>query len=603
MNQKTAIFLKLSIVLLLYGCAGSRIETPLPPTTQPDYRVTLQVDPANREFIVQQQFSKLMPANHTLHFLPGGAWRKINFADLISEIYAYDANGNRSPIHQVAPNRWRLSHPTEVVRIEYHIADVQRLPAGQRPLEMLGTLLKPHFAYLSWGGIVGVLSGLADKPLQLNLQLPQHWQAVMALPQPQPLQFIATDYKALLDSPLLTGEITSLTERITGTQITLAVVSPDWQITAEHIFAPVRSIIEAMDHFLNYGLPVNNYTMLFVFDDVFAGGVAYPKSCAFVFENAPLEQNLPEIRDVIAHELFHLIIPYAIRSDALNIEALGQRNPTQHLWFFEGVTEWAADIIQLRSGLKTLSQFINGDFRQKILYENWFGTTDSLQEISLQSAGDPRDYANVYSRGALVATLLDISLLDDSYGRRGLREVINDLLLDYGPQKPLPESRFFAILIDYCGPDMQEFIEKYILRNEPLPIGEVIEKVGIRYYPVWEVQPPQPDFGFITGVWEGGVHVLPLEPAVEKCGIRKNDLLHRIENFDIKPDNYREVLYQQVLPHLDIGQLYTVILERDGKRFQKKCQSVSRKDYHLFEQVKILTPAQAIIRNAWLNHQ
>ena len=603
MNKKIAVFLTTSMIVLLYGCAGTRVVTPPPAPVQPNYSVSLRIDPVKGEFFVQQQFLSLSPANHTLYFLPGGAWKGVNFADLVSEIHAYDARGNRSPIRQIALNRWRLAHPSEVVKIEYRIRDVQHLPAAQRPPEMLGTLLKPRYAYLNWGGVVGVLSGLADQAFELTVQLPQHWQAVMALPQPQPLQFIAANYKVLLDSPLLAGEITTLTERIAGTTITLAVVAPDWQITAEHMYAPVRDIVEALNDFLNYGLPVENYTMLFVFDDVFAGGVAYPKSCAFVFQNAPLEQSLPDIRDVVAHELFHLVIPYALRSDALNIEALGQRRPTQHMWFFEGVTEWAANIIQLRAGLKTLSQFINEDFRQKLLYENWFGASASLQEMSLQSAGDPRDYANVYSRGALVATLLDIALLDDSHGRRGLREVINDLLLDYGPQKPLPEAQFFEILIDYCGPDMREFIEKYILQNEPLPIGEVLEKVGIRYYPVWEVQPPQPDFGFITGAWDGGVHLLPLEPAIEKCGIRKNDLLRRIEGYEVRPDNYREVLYQQVLPRLEIGHPYTVILERNGKPLRITCQTVSRKDYHLFESVRMLTPAQAIVRKAWLNRQ
>ncbi|MEZ4762144.1 MAG: hypothetical protein R3C26_02730 [Calditrichia bacterium] len=62
--------------------------------------------------------------------------------------------------------------------------------------------------------------------------------------------------------------------------------------------------------------------------------------------------------------------------------------------------------------------------------------------MSLQSRGNPRDYANVYSRGALVAALLDIHLIDLTDGRRGLQDVINDLILDYGKSRPLPEDQF-----------------------------------------------------------------------------------------------------------------------------------------------------------------
>ncbi|MEZ4762145.1 MAG: hypothetical protein R3C26_02735 [Calditrichia bacterium] len=54
-------------------------------------------------------------------------------------------------------------------------------------------------------------------------------------------------------------------------------------------------------------------------------------------------------------------------------------------------------------------------------------------------------------------------------------------------------------MIDYCGPEFESFIRKYIIGNAPLPYAEMLEKVGINYIESKLSEPVENDFGFFTG--------------------------------------------------------------------------------------------------------
>ena len=590
-----------AFTIFLTGCAATvpQQSTPVEPESV-RYNILLDFDTANDRFSVTMQFDSLTYINNTLQFFPGGSWRGIDFGQMIRNLTAFDANGQISPVQRIGATQWRLLNPAEVTTIRYQIDDTRDLPENLRPPEMLGTALNENYAFVNGGGVFGMLSGMEKSPLQLQINLPDGWQTGTALQPDGSGNFVANSFGNLLTSPILAGYLTEVHDRVMGSDVHMFCYSKTDKIVADHLFPHVRDVITATYHFLNDRLPLEEYTMLFVFEDLFAGGVEYQQSGAFIFEEDDLETIRVDVQDVIAHEYFHLIIPFSIRSDALSIDDFLRSRPTQHLWFFEGVTEWASDIIQLRAGLKDLRHYIVEDFRQKIFRETLFGSETSLSDMSLQSRGNPRDYANVYSRGALVAALLDIHLIDLTDGRRGLQDVINDLILDYGKSRPLPEDQFFEILIDYCGPEFESFIRKYIIGNAPLPYAEMLEKVGINYIESKLSEPAENDFGFFTGADERGVRILWIDDELAKFDVQKDDLLLAIANRRISPKNYQRLLYDELLPRMDIGERYPLQLVRNGKRIQRTAEIVQRKDRHLFSVPGMISPAQQRVREAWL---
>lgn len=101
--------------------------------------------------------------------------------------------------------------------------------------------------------------------------------------------------------------------------------------------------------------------------------------------------------------------------------------------------------------------------------------------MSLASYSDSgqRQYPNIYARGALVAGLLDIKLLEESGGRRGLRELVLDLAKEYGKRRPFSETGLIDTIVARTSPDVRDFFNRYILGAERPPVKEYYGKLGI----------------------------------------------------------------------------------------------------------------------------
>lgn len=114
---------------------------------------------------------------------------------------------------------------------------------------------------------------------------------------------------------------------------------------------------------------------------------------------------------------------------------------SQHLWLYEGVTEWAAHMLELRDRLITLDKYLKG-LQQKLNANDSFKQDLSLTDLGIHCTEMQDQYPNIYMKGAIVAGLLDIRLLELSHGKRGLREVIHQLSKIYGPKKSFSEKNF-----------------------------------------------------------------------------------------------------------------------------------------------------------------
>jgi predicted metalloprotease with PDZ domain len=82
-------------------------------------------------------------------------------------------------------------------------------------------------------------------------------------------------------------------------------------------------------------------------------------------------------------------------------------------------------------------------------------------------------------RGALVAGLLDIRLLELSGGTRGLRSLVLDLTRDYGVSRPFPEDSLIDIVVARTHPEIRDFFTRWVEGAQRLPLEEYYGKLGI----------------------------------------------------------------------------------------------------------------------------
>ena len=241
-------------------------------------------------------------------------------------------------------------------------------------------------------------------------------------------------------------------------------------------------MLQAAGRFLGK-LPVDRYTFLYHFEDRPAGAWEHSLSSEYVLQESEFTDSVGRyVTDIAAHEFFHIVTPLNIHSEIIEHFNFVTPVPSQHLWLYEGTTEWAAHAMQLRSGLKSPEEYLKKVIQKMQIDRANFDSTYSLRELALTSYSDSgqAQYGNIYMRGALTAGLLDIRLLELSGGTRGLQDLIADLTRKYGKRRAFPEATLVDTLVAMTYPEIRDFFDRYVWESERLPIAEYYGKLGIR---------------------------------------------------------------------------------------------------------------------------
>ena len=285
-----------------------------------------------------------------------------------------------------------------------------------------------------------------------------------------------------MDSPILLGRLTEARTRVTGVPVEIYTYSKTDKIKSSQLLGAMNGMLQAAGRFLGK-LPVDRYTFLYHFEDRPAGAWEHSVSSEYVLQESEFTDSVGDyVTDIAAHEFFHIVTPLNIHSEIIEHFNFVTPVPSQHLWLYEGTTEWAAHAMQLRSGLKSPQEYLAKVIQKMQIDRAKFDSTYSLRELALTSYSDSgqAQYGNIYMRGALTAGLLDIRLLELSGGSRGLQDLIADLTRKYGKRRAFPESTFVDTLVAMTSPEVRDFFNRYVVESERLPIAEYYGKLGIR---------------------------------------------------------------------------------------------------------------------------
>jgi predicted metalloprotease with PDZ domain len=157
---------------------------------------------------------------------------------------------------------------------------------------------------------------------------------------------------------------------------------------------------------------------------------------------------------------------------------------SQHLWLYEGVTEYFAQLIRYQGGRLTQQEYLDA-MRGKISQGEKFPNDKfSFTEMSRSVLDKPYAdaYGHVYDRGAVMAWLIDAQIRGAHQNQRSLIDVIMALHRQYGPDRPFEEAGFFDAFCEVAKtPRLREFFAKHVEGREPLPYAEALKLVGLEY--------------------------------------------------------------------------------------------------------------------------
>ncbi len=567
---------------------------------------TIDVRPADDLFHVEVAVTDVAKANAVYQFAATapGTYQVMDIGRFVRSFEAFDAAGKALPVKKVGENQWRLGKPTKTRLLRYTIAETWDTEVKDHPVyRMCGTSIEADHVLFNAHCVVGYFTGQQARPLRLRFEHPAGWQHGTVLEADRDGSYLTTSFDHAVDSPVLLGRLTQARTKVGDTEVALYCYSKTGLIKADTLLGAMRQMLGAAQQFLGK-LPVPRYAFLYHFEDVSNGAWEHSYSSEYVIEEDTLtRQFLTGVVSTAAHEFFHIVTPLNLHSEV--IERFNFVNPTgsEHLWLYEGVTEWASDLMQLRGGMISLDDYC-AELSGKMNADHYSDTTYSLSRLGLKSFTDEgqQQYGNIYQRGAVTAALLDLRLLELSGGKRGLREVLLELTHRYGPNKPFAENGFIEEFVGLTSLPIGDFFARYVRKAEPLPLAEYFSKVGISYKRRLLTGKVLPSLGLSLTSSPAGITLVSLTDSARSFGLREGDELLRIGGEVITYENTGELLTKA--KQAGFGAPYTLTVRRAGQervvhgRIQRRAEA---KEFY-FAPAPAATPAQLAMRAVWLRN-
>jgi len=600
MTKLTSQLLFALIMLIGAQCVAQTINYEIDVTNYQDdlFHVTVFVKDLDTENNIYQ-FPATVP----------GTYSNLNFGRFITSFYAYDADGNELPTERVSTNQWKVSDVENLARLDYDVEDTFDAEVEKEyVIPMAGTGINDEFIVLNTFSILGYFEGFQSNPVQLKLFYPKNWLIGTSLTYDENGYYTAENYDYLADSPILMGELTTAKTTVNDIEVGVYVYSPDTTYNAMKIMNAAKEILQSSSGFIGYA-PVSNYNFLMCFLDMKtfmevgfagAGALEHSYSSLFVFPVAP--GMFQEVQDDIAHEFLHILTPLNLHSDVLQPFNFEVPTASQHTWLYEGVTEWASDIMQLRGGIMSVEQYLDR-MSEKLSVNEKFRQDISLTELSKQVYDEviTMQFINFYNKGAVIAAMLDIKLLELSNGKRGLREVFLELLDMFGKDKPFPEDEFFDIFVDMTYPEIEQFINDYIKGTKPLLFEESMAKLGFRYIPERASEDTRPSLGIQMGMNDKKQFIIVgLSDEALAAGLMQGDIPLQLMGTEVSMETARQIFGQ--LHKMSVGEIVDIVVQRGSEQVELSVPLQQKKDTHIFEEMDNLNDKQKALREAWLKN-
>jgi predicted metalloprotease with PDZ domain len=569
------------------------------------YEVNLN-DRADDQFKVTLHVEGLRPENAIYQFAATapGTYQVMDIGRFVRLFQAFDKKGREVKTQQISTNQWKIDQPEQVRTIQYHIAETWDTRVEKDVIyRMCGTSIEQDHVLINGQGVFGFPTGMQASPLAVKLNYPTGWSVGTALDKNQNGYYLADTYDRIVDSPILLGRLTRAQTTVGGAAVEMYTYSKTDQVTSQQLLDGMKDMLSAAGQFLKQ-LPVKRYTFLYHFEDESWGAWEHSYSSEYIFKEEPFSAQLAaRATNIAAHEFFHVVTPLNIHSELIQQFNFITPTPSEHLWLYEGVTEWANGMMRLRGGLIDLPEYLT-EMSQKVQVDKQLDTTYSLSKLAMTcyTPEGQKQYVNIYHRGALVAALLDIRLLELSGGQRGLREVINELATTYGPNRPFPEKEFFTIFTQKTYPEIADFFTRYIKDAQPLPLQEYYGKLGIRYTPTAMTGKKLPSLGMRLVPANDTIRLRQVSEPLRQSGLQDNDELVSFNQQAVSPTTFTTLRDQ--IRSLKAGDSYEVTVRRNGQLVTVKpaMQEIDEVKRYSFEPDSQASPQQLQLRERWLKN-
>lgn len=427
-----------------------------------------------------------------------GTYEVYDFGRFITNFTVLGKDGSSIQVTKVDVNTYKISPASKIERITYVADDTFDkcdLPGTQEKIvfEPGGTNIDASNNYcLNTHSLFGYFRGYTNNPFVIEFIKPNGFYPATGISEMQLGEksdvLTARGYHHLVDSPILYSLPDTSTVKVGKTQVLVSCYSPNKKINSKFIAKTLEELLYVQGDYLGGDLPVDKYAFLFYFTDKptisgASGALEHSYSSFYVLPEMDSLEIQQQIRDVAAHEFFHVVTPLTIHSKEIGEFDFNNPQMSEHLWLYEGMTEYAAHHAQAIGNITDADVLLNTMMEKYSNSLKYFNDTMSFTFMSKNVLDEKihKQYGNVYEKGAVIGMCLDILLLDLSDGKYGTRDLMKDLGKKYGKNKSFNDKDLFSDIEAFTYPEIGRFLRKHVGGHEPLPLKDILNRVGISF--------------------------------------------------------------------------------------------------------------------------
>jgi predicted metalloprotease with PDZ domain len=579
--------------LLVPPRAAAQFNATSAPVTDIRYEVTFNRSNGERRQVTCAMSFTVGGTDAVLLSIPKwtpGSYEIDNFARDVANFSAEQA-GATLAWDKLDPDTWRV-RPRGVgevtVRFDY-LAD---------SLDNANTWARPDFLLFNGTNLFPYPEGRGfDFPATVTVNTEAGWKIATGMTSSGAHRYTASNYHDLVDMPFFVGQFDLDSAQISGTWVRFATY-PSGSVTGGPRVAVWEALKRAIPAEVKvFGeVPWTTYIVLQIVDPSYSGGSGLEHQNSHVDVLGPGMLGTPVLPSLYAHEIFHAWNVKRLRPSDMWPYRYDMEQPTTLLWISEGITDYYADLAEVRGGIVDANSFYM--MTDDKISEVAATPPAALEDASLSTWIHPRDGTGYiyYSKGSLAGLLIDIMVRDASDNHSSLDNVMRTLYnAAYKNGRGFTSDEWWATVSKAAnGKSFTDFYARYIDGREPFPYDKVLPLAGLR---LARDTSHVPQLGIASLQDSSGLHVTQVVPesSAAAAGVQPGDQLISVGGFNADDPNWTEK-FRARYARLAEGTELPVVVRRAGaeQTLTAHLRFVARVDSHLSEDPRPSAKARRI---------
>ncbi len=525
-----------------------------------NYQVNFYLDNNQDDYFRVEVFPPSISSKKAAYiFRPTGSsgFANIPIGEYIRDVRAYDEEGKELNVTQFDQTQFLIKPSQDLYRITYQVWEPDE--TFQRDFHPHGLMVRNKELYLiNFHLALGYMNNFIYKSYKVNI----HHEGGKEVREDM-------TYTQLENHTMFLGKLRESSFEVNGIPYEIKVYSEDDTHSTSHLHKQVQEIVkDALDAIGHKRAQHQKFNIIIKDDKSRAGfgGSVHGDAYTFVLPNTKNKQVFRQrLNHVLMHEVLHTLTPFQLHSHITDLEHRSQFEYSEHLWLYEGITEYLALSILLRS-----KRIDEKDMRRQLSKK--YNRAKSfppaaMTDVSL-NRGKER-YApmvdNVYYKGALIGFVLDMEIYRLSNGQWTLLDALKTLNNSYNYDTPFQEDELIDELSKITEIDLNPFYKRFIASDQMIDINKFIPLIGWEFLEEKEYE--ELSFGAFKLKSDEVAHAFYFEKVGENnLRVQERDILRAMDGEEINSENYHKAITDLLDPQR--GEVIAIQVERDGKLVQ-----------------------------------